>query len=334
MKTVLKSALATVIFSLGFFFNSFGQGQVTVTSTTGYTVKINISNLVLNKTPYPSNPTGGCNYTITMNYSITFSGANQPGSLWMLQGYVRCNQSSYFDLPEHASSGTVTSSNASYNGNPATLTLASICKTIDIEILGPGIGYKIVTIPIGGALPIELLDFKAQANGQQVDLTWSTGTERDNDFFTIEKTVDGINYVEVAQVAAAGNSTTQKNYSYTDYSPSAGTSYYRLKQTDYNGASESFEAIAVEIAKTGIVSNVFPNPATDSRVSVSVAQTGSMVQVNLYNMMGQLVSTQTIDATSGNAVQTLDLPQTGNTFIVELIQDNQLVARHQVLAVR
>ncbi len=334
MKTVMKSALITAIFSTFFFLNSFGQGQITVTSTTGYTVKVTISNMVLNKTPYSNNPTGGCNYTITMNYNVVFSGTNLPGSMWTLQGYVRCNQSTFFDLPNNGGSGTVTSANASYNGNPATLTLASICKTIDVEILGPGVPNKFVTIPVGGALPIELLDFKAVANGQQVDLNWSTGTERDNDFFTIEKTTDGINYETVGQVQGAGNSTSQRDYTYTDYNPSAGTSYYRLRQTDYNGETEAFEAFAVEVAKTGIISNVFPNPATDSRVNVTVSQTGSMVQVNLYNMFGQLVSTQMVDATSSNATQALELPENGNTFFVELIQNNELIARHQVLTVR
>lgn len=333
IRLLIASLLAVL-----FWNNSYGQGQITIHSSNGYDVKINLSNLVLNKTPYPGNPNGGCNYTITMNYTVVFSGPNQPGSLWTLQGYVRCNESSYFDLPESASSGTVTSATASYNGNPANLTLSMICNKLDIEIQGPGISYSVVTIPIGGngggALPIELLDFKAQANGQQVDLTWSTGTERDNDYFTIEKTTDGINYETVAQVAGAGSSTSRKDYAFTDYAPSTGTSYYRLKQTDYNGATELFEVIAVEIAKTGIVSNVFPNPATDSRVSVSVAKTGSMVQVNLYNLFGQLVSTQTIDAVSTRAEQTLELPENGSTFIVELVQNNELIARHKVLTTR
>lgn len=94
------------------------------------------------------------------------------------------------------------------------------------------------------------------------------------------------------------------------------------------------EILAVEVAKTSIVSNVFPNPATDSRINVMVAETGSAVQVNLYNMVGQLISTQAMDATSGNAVQVLELPEDGSTFIVELVQGNQLIARHRVIADR
>lgn len=326
--------IITAVLSILLSSASFGQGQVTVASSNGYSVKINISNLVLNKYPYAGNPTGGCNYTITMTYSIVFTGTNLPGSMWTLQGYVRCNQSTFFDLPNNGGSGTVTSAMASYTGNPATLTLSSICKTIDIEILGPGVPYKIVTIPIGGALPIELLSFDAQADEQQVNLSWSTATERDNDFFTIEKTTDGINYVTVAEVKGAGNSTTKKDYTYTDYNPSAGISYYRLRQTDYNGETEAFEPVAVEIAKTSVISNVFPNPAKDSRVSITVSQTASPVSVNVYNMYGQLVSTQMLDATAGNTTQLLELPQTGNTFFVELIQNGEVVGRHQVLAVR
>ena len=331
MKTGIKHLLITLTFFAFFLNHSFGQGQVIVQSTNGYSVKITISNMVLNKYPYSGNETGGCNYTITMNYSVQFSGSNLPGSLWTLQGYVKCNQSNYFALPLNGGSGTVTTSNASYTGNPATLTLTSICKTIDIVINGPGISNKTVTIPIGGPLPIELLDFKAQASGQQVNLSWSTGSERDNDYFTIEKTTDGINYVAVAKVEAAGSSATQKDYTYTDYNPSAGTSYYRLKQTDYNGDSETFDAVSVEVAKTAVISKVYPNPATDSRINVTVSERGAVVDLNLYNVYGQLVSTQTVDATFGQVTQTIELPENGNMFFVELIQNGELIARHKVL---
>lgn len=313
----------------------YGQGSVTIHSADGYDVKVTISNLILNKTPYPGNPTGGCNYTITLSYNIQFLNGN-PGSMWTLQGYFRCNQSSYFDLPNNGGSGTTTSANASYNGNPATLTIASICNKIDIEIHGPGINSMLVSIPIGGgsALPIELLNFDAEANGQQVNLVWSTATERDNDYFTIEKTTDGISYVTVGEVKGAGNSTTRRTYSYTDYSPSAGVSYYRLKQTDYNGASETFDVIGVQVAKSALISNVYPNPSADSRINVAVAESGSVVAMNIYNMFGQLVATRNIDATFGNATETVELPESGNTFFVELISNNEVVARHKVLTTR
>lgn len=330
---MVRFIIAAVIFLFSFQ-NALAQGQTSVHSINGYDVKITISNMVLNKYPYPWNANGGCTYTITLNYKIQFVGNNVPASMWTLQGYVRCNQSSYFDLPNEGGSGTVTSATASYNGNPSALTLSSLCKTFDLEIMGPGISYRLITLPIGGPLPIELLDFSAKANDQQVDLNWSTGSERNNDFFTIEKTIDGINYETVGTINGAGNSSSQNEYTFTDYNPAAGTSYYRLKQTDSNGDFEYFEPVAVEIEKANVVSNVYPNPATESRVNITVSQTQTPVEVNLYNLMGQLVSTQTIDATTGNITQVIELPETGNTFFVELIQNNELAGRHKILTAR
>src|ERR1700756_585302 len=84
-------------------------------------------------------------------------------------------------------------------------------------------------------LPIELLGFKAIANGNKVDINWQTITETNNDYFTIEKSEDGKNFTQLATTKGAGNSTTEKQYYESDYTPYSGTSYYRLKQTDFNG---------------------------------------------------------------------------------------------------
>lgn len=84
-------------------------------------------------------------------------------------------------------------------------------------------------------LPIELLSFTGEKKDGYNELKWSTSTELNNDYFTLEKTIDGSNYSELGIVDGAGNSTEIRNYSMLDVSPSNEINYYRLKQTDFNG---------------------------------------------------------------------------------------------------
>ncbi|HBO74690.1 MAG TPA: hypothetical protein DD653_08400 [Marinilabiliales bacterium] len=86
-----------------------------------------------------------------------------------------------------------------------------------------------------GALPIQLTHFEAVANGRNVVLWWETATETNNQYFTIEKAVNMFDWIKVADVQGAGNSLNVRNYQYTDEHPIEGISYYRLKQTDFDG---------------------------------------------------------------------------------------------------
>ncbi|MDG1475608.1 MAG: BNR-repeat neuraminidase N-terminal domain-containing protein, partial [Vicingaceae bacterium] len=87
-------------------------------------------------------------------------------------------------------------------------------------------------------LPIELLSYSVACTGNTVQLDWITASELNNDYFTIERSVDAINFEAIATVDGSGNSSSIHNYSWSDDNPINGTVYYRLKQTDFNGAFE------------------------------------------------------------------------------------------------
>lgn len=109
-------------------------------------------------------------------------------------------------------------------------------------------------------LPIELLEFTAVPGEEKVELKWSTATEANNKFFTIERSKDAVNFEKVVDVTGAGNSTTLKEYFESDYKPYDGLSYYRLKQTDFNGDFKYCKIVSVTTgAKKNVV--VFPNPS-------------------------------------------------------------------------
>ena len=84
-------------------------------------------------------------------------------------------------------------------------------------------------------LPIELLYFKGSEYNSDNILHWSTASENNNDYFTIEKTKDGIDWEVVNREHGAGNSSNQLYYSSADENIESIINYYRLKQTDYDG---------------------------------------------------------------------------------------------------
>lgn len=137
-------------------------------------------------------------------------------------------------------------------------------------------------------LPIELVNFDAKLSPQEtVDLTWVTSSERDNDYFTVEKSMDGISWTEVGIVGGAGNSSTTKNYELEDDNPSIGMSYYKLKQTDFNGHSTYSEIRSVE--RYGMNEYVlFPNPAENSVVLFNI--NNDFDEISICDNLGEILT--------------------------------------------
>lgn len=146
----------------------------------------------------------------------------------------------------------------------------------------------------GGSLPIELINFEAKLNEKIVELHWSTASEINNDFFTIEKSTNGSSFEFIAKKDGAGNSISRKDYSLSDDNPSVGTSYYRLKQTDFDGKFEYSNLVAVNYEKnsTGCVLTVYPNPCT-SECTIDLTECDNSespeINVELVDALGSKV---------------------------------------------
>jgi hypothetical protein len=96
-------------------------------------------------------------------------------------------------------------------------------------------------------LPIDLMYLRATTVENNVQLDWATAQEINNDYFTIEKSADGKNFTEVATVNGKGNSKEVNKYSAVDYAPYSGVTYYRLKQTDFDGKFTYSKTVAVQM---------------------------------------------------------------------------------------
>jgi hypothetical protein len=111
-------------------------------------------------------------------------------------------------------------------------------------------GFSAFTIngasPSNTALPVELLFFTAQVNQQNiVVLNWATASELNNDFYTVERSLDRLSWELVDIVNGSGTTPLRNDYSTKDLRPHSGLSYYRLKQTDFDGAFEYSNIVSV-----------------------------------------------------------------------------------------
>lgn len=157
----------------------------------------------------------------------------------------------------------------------------------------------------GGGLPIELLDFKAELVQDDVELTWVTATEINNDYFTLEKS-DGVNFRQIAIIPGAGNSSETKYYSKIDYEPFIGTSYYRLKQTDFDGRFTYSDVVSVTYKPENPENEdnelvVYPNPS-GGNFSVVIKNASEKVTLNLFDNRGKLVMTESYAAHQDNYI--------------------------------
>ncbi|HEU4717033.1 MAG TPA: FG-GAP-like repeat-containing protein [Bacteroidia bacterium] len=151
----------------------------------------------------------------------------------------------------------------------------------------------------GGVLPIELLDFNATpVDNTSVKLTWSTASETNNDFFTVEKTRDGTNFETVTTVDGAGNSTQTLHYETVDEHPYDGLSYYRLKQTDFNGHATYSGVVPVEFDNGGALFNMYPNPSDGTVHFTFPGDPEEEVTLRVFDLSGREVSTKTAAASS------------------------------------
>lgn len=141
-------------------------------------------------------------------------------------------------------------------------------------------------------LPVELLAFTASDKDDYVRLDWTTASEINNDFFTIERSSDMFSFDPLAIVSGSGNSNVLLSYQYDDREPLEGVSYYRLKQTDFDGSFKYSEVIKMQrstILSEGLNMLVYPNPVANGFINVSLSglMVNEDVQVIIFDITGR-----------------------------------------------
>ena len=213
---------------------------------------------------------GGVNYIIKITKTFTGTqtsahgahgsvGAGGSANIGNIGGAIPCGG---------AAAGTGTNGTTGANGLPG------------VDPAGGGDGNII--------LPIELIQFNVEQRGEAAGISWVTASETNNDYFTIEKSKNLQEWSPVTNIAGAGNSTTKKYYSYQDYDHYSGLSFYRMKQTDYDGRFSYSSILSIDFnANEENVFNVYPTRSIGNfNISFS-GQKDKPLLIVVRNVLGQ-----------------------------------------------
>lgn len=150
-------------------------------------------------------------------------------------------------------------------------------------------------------LPVELISFDLYRQTSSVVLKWSTASEINNDYFTIEHSRNGSKFEPIGMVAGAGNSSSVNHYEFSDKQPYPGINYYRLVQVDFDGTATHSEIRKVDFSKDQMYT-VFPNPALPgSSLTVTVPEQGTYT-LSVYDMAGKMLYNESISANEAGLI--------------------------------
>jgi len=234
--------------------------------------------------------------------------------------YTACPANWTASLPERTYSGIASGAGAGSIQSNTTNTFGPFTfSSIGLVSLNP--------------LPVELLHFDGECLDGSAELRWATASEVNNEYFSVEISRDGENFIQIGTVNGAGNSNSLLNYTYRDLNPGNGVHYYRLVQNDFDGRSESSRVIAVNCAvnQTNGLS-AYLSESNELVVTLD-AGTGPEMNVLLIDMTGRVVKSFKSAISSGYNERRFDLTNivTGN-YVVKVIENNAL--HHTKVSVR
>lgn len=182
---------------------------------------------------------------------------------------------------------------------------------ISNETSPDGKAYLVVTNEISGNItifqvkgaittPVNLITYTARpVQGGAVELQWSTATEKNNKYFTIERSSDGRRYEVLNKVASKGDADYRQDYTLVDAKPGTGTLYYRLSQTDHDGKTVQKGVRVVQIDGSNLIT-VAPNPIKGNAIQIRGAGNASRLQVSLIDPAGRVLENRAVQIINGN----------------------------------
>jgi hypothetical protein len=182
----------------------------------------------------------------------------------------------------------------------------------DAWLIGVSALNTLITLPVG------ISSFTAQPQQHTVDLQWTTATEQNSSYFTVEHSQDGTNWTSIGQVTAAGNSQNLLQYNYVDRQPMTGANYYRLQEVADDGSSVYSPIRMVNFTGTATTISWYPNPTHDR---LTLTSTSNLQSITLTTLDGRILQT----AEGFASGQSLDLSRypSGIYFLIIRTTDGQ-----------
>jgi hypothetical protein len=255
------------------------------------------------------NRTGGAsNVSVTLTWNATSCGVSDLADLIVARWDA--GQASWKDEGNGGTTGNTTTGSI-ITAAPVTLfspfTLASKTSTANV-------------------LPIELVDFNCSSTDlKNVNINWTTASESNNNYFVIERSLDGFTYEQIARQKGAGNSFTKLYYSYKDLQPVDGISYYRLKQVDFDG---KYVYSDICWASNNVGGNIifYPNPVKNNlTIEGDFSQKSKTNILSVMDLTGKILP---LSYTSSDSKITLDCSDLAEgIYFIKVVSGEKEVVR-------
>ena len=187
-----------------------------------------------------------------------------------------------------------------------------------------GLSFNGNVSAIPSALPVELVSFSAACADDNVTVKWATASEHNTLNFTIQRSEEGTTWNDIQTISAAGNSTTTIDYSIEDRSSIEGTKYYRLIQTDQDGAQKIYGPIQTNCTSEEIGFITYPNPSTgDFTLQFNGKRINGDIVMNIADATGKIVRSVQLNIEHGAqsvCIPSLDLCP--GMYHIQLIGDH------------
>jgi len=258
------------------------------------------------------NRTGGSsNVNVTLSWNTTSCGVTNLSDL--LVARWDAGQAKWKDEGNGGTTGNTTS--------------GTIVTSAPVTLFSP---FTLASRTAANPLPIELVSFNCgNVNRNSNMLHWVTASESYNDYFAIERSVDGLNFEMIGKQAGAGNSVTRLEYSFNDQNPIKGISYYRLKQVDFGGKFTYSEICSVSNSGDGGVS-FYPNPVKNTlTIDYDFIEKPKSNVISVTDVSGKIVQ---VNSSFSDSRMTLDCSNLaeGIYFLKVLIGDKEVVNKFTV----
>jgi hypothetical protein len=197
-----------------------------------------------------------------------------------------------------------------------------------------GYSYFAMAYPTSAPLPVELVSFAANCDDNNtVSVNWTTASEHNSDYYTVEKSRDGISWNVLKIIPAAGNSTQLINYSVADVADISGTVYYRLTQVDVDGASKMYDIVSTNCSSEKELALIaYPNPS-NGQFTVKIENAlGGKYDLTITDMQGKAIEEQSLDLETGTTVVKLNpVGLQPGVYLLQFMQDGNKLQQQKLI---
>ncbi|MCP4440099.1 MAG: T9SS type A sorting domain-containing protein [Aureispira sp.] len=263
------------------------RDQVTVGATIAAFWNANTNNFLMAKTFYIDPSTNNTMGT----YDVTFYFTEAEVAAWEVATGKSRNDLKIIKVQDHPISTINAGNYTSFNIEEVTATLGSFGSNVTLTasfssgFSGFGFGDSELI------LNVTFLHMTAKRQEDNILINWTTETETNNNYFIVERSVDGIEFSEIDRVDGAGTSSSANTYAVLDENPMATYNYYRIQAIDFDGSVKQSKVVAVDMGDpSSIAVELSPNPVNkDLNVRVNT-DLGGTIRLEVYDVIGQQVT--------------------------------------------